>query len=256
MAPIAQTSHCIVLLVLAGRPSSDDTEVLIGTGLSVRALQADAKTVQALSQDAPALVVLDGRGLFRPSVQMCRVLKSSPALTDVPLLLWSGAVSEAERVQAFEAGADKVVDRSTLTTTDVTAMLAAPRSPRALRRTISYADIELDLDGYRVCRGQSVIPLSIQQLHLLHLFMEHPERVLTREEIATRLWGRGDIAYDTVRASVQRLRRLLRFGAAPDVIRSVRGRGWSLDATLTGITCHPVQPNATSQIRNGDIAVP
>ena len=255
MAPIAQNSHCIVLLVLAGRPSSDDTEVLIGTGLSVRALQADAKTVQALSQDAPALVVLDGRGLFRPSVQMCRVLKSSPALTDVPLLLWSEAVSEAERVQALEAGADKVVNRSTLTVTDVTTMLAVPRSCGALRRTISYADIVLDLDGYRVRRGQSVIPLSIQQLHLLHLFMEHPERVLTREEIATRLWGRGDIAYDTVRASVQRLRRLLRFGAHPDVIRSVRGRGWSLDATLTGITCHPVQLNATSQIRNGDIAV-
>lgn len=237
----------VALLMLGDNASRRGTDALVRTGLRVQPVQGSAKSVQDLGRDPPALIVLDGRGVFRLSLQLCHLINSSPGLSDVPLVLWAGTITHAERLQVYDAGVDEVIGGTVLTDGDVSKLSAILRSRKGARRTISYADIELDLDGYRVRRGQKAMPLSLQQLSLLRLFLERPETVLTQEQIGIALWGRDDIPYDTVRACVQRLRTLLRCGSDPEVIRTVRGRGWSLDPALAKVESRSGELNSVTE---------
>jgi two-component system phosphate regulon response regulator PhoB len=61
--------------------------------------------------------------------------------------------------------------------------------------------------------------------------MEHPARVFSRERLLDAVWSHDpDIDLRTVDVHVRRLRQSLNAGGQPDVIRTVRSAGYSLDA--------------------------
>jgi two-component system phosphate regulon response regulator PhoB len=61
--------------------------------------------------------------------------------------------------------------------------------------------------------------------------MEHPGRVFSRERLLEAVWQHDpDIDARTVDVHVRRLRKALNEGGRPDLIRTVRSAGYSLDA--------------------------
>ena len=88
---------------------------------------------------------------------------------------------------------------------------------------------ELDLK-HKVARHLDGSPLDLteMELKLLELFVRHPHRVLSRDEISNALHGRDWSPYDrTIDGHVARLRRKIETpGEAPLLIKSVRGVGY------------------------------
>ena len=61
--------------------------------------------------------------------------------------------------------------------------------------------------------------------------MEHPGRVFSRERLLDSVWGSdSDIELRTVDVHIRRLRKAINAGDRPDIIRTVRSAGYSLDA--------------------------
>src|SRR5690606_30488560 len=94
---------------------------------------------------------------------------------------------------------------------------------------LAFGDITLDSETHRVMRGQHELKLGPTEFRLLSTFMEKPGRVLSREQLLDRVWGR-DIYVDsrTVDVHIGRLRKALCLYGGQDPLRTVRGAGYAL----------------------------
>jgi len=102
--------------------------------------------------------------------------------------------------------------------------------PALAGERLSYADIEMDTAAHRVRRGAEPIALGPTEFRLLRHFLEHPGRVFSRERLLDAVWSHDpDIDVRTVDVHVRRLRQALNAGDRPDLIRTVRSAGYSLD---------------------------
>jgi len=102
--------------------------------------------------------------------------------------------------------------------------------PALAGERLAYADIEMDTASHRVRRAGSPVMLGPTEFRLLKHFLEHPGRVFSRERLLDSVWSHDpDIDARTVDVHVRRLRQALNTGGQPDLIRTVRSAGYSLD---------------------------
>lgn len=104
------------------------------------------------------------------------------------------------------------------------------------RTVLQYRDIVMDLRSLRARRGGRSIQLRPTEFRLLKLLLEQPERVFTREQLKAGVWGHG-VKLDprSINTYLGRLRRALTASGEPNVIRTITGYGYSLDATCSDI---------------------
>ena len=96
---------------------------------------------------------------------------------------------------------------------------------------ITVGDIIIDRVAHRVKRSGKEIHLVPTEFRLLEFLMASPGRVFSRSQLLDGVWGH-DIYVDerTVDVHVGRLRKALNFSNMQDVIRTVRGAGYSMEA--------------------------
>ena len=88
----------------------------------------------------------------------------------------------------------------------------------------------MDVTAHRVRRGGDQIALGPTEFRLLRHFLEHPGRVFSRERLLDTVWSHDpEIDVRTVDVHVRRLRQALNAGDRPDLLRTVRSAGYSLD---------------------------
>jgi two-component system phosphate regulon response regulator PhoB len=140
---------------------------------------------------------------------------------------------ESDRIRGFETGADDYVTKPFSPRELVARVGAVLRRvrPALAGEQLGYADIEMDISSHRVRRGGEPIQLGPTEFRLLKHFLEHPGRVFSRERLLEAVWSHDpDIDARTVDVHVRRLRQALNTGSRPDLIRTVRSAGYSLDA--------------------------
>ena len=91
--------------------------------------------------------------------------------------------------------------------------------------TLAHGDLELDLRTRRATVGELTVDLSAREFALAEEFLRHPDQVLSREQLLSRVWGFDfDPGSNVVDVYVRYLRG--KFGA--DRIETVRGMGYRL----------------------------
>jgi two-component system, OmpR family, phosphate regulon response regulator PhoB len=99
----------------------------------------------------------------------------------------------------------------------------APAAPSVLQ----IGDIVLDAANYRVMRGVREVRVGPTEFRLLAFMMLNANRLISREQLRTALWGADSVNPRTVDVYVGRLRRALNRGRDRDPIRTVRYAGYS-----------------------------
>jgi len=94
---------------------------------------------------------------------------------------------------------------------------------------LTYADVRLDEDARTVERGEEPIELTRREFDLLLTLLESPERVLSRTQLLSMVWGFEDYDANVVEVYVSTLRRKLE-EHGPRLIQTVRGVGYVLRA--------------------------
>lgn len=111
------------------------------------------------------------------------------------------------------------------------AALLTVAAPALAGEQLGYADIEMDVDSHRVRRAGKPVQLGPTEFRLLRHLMENPGRVFSRERLLESVWGHDpDIDARTVDVHIRRLRKAMNEGGLPDLIRTVRSAGYSLDS--------------------------
>ena len=139
---------------------------------------------------------------------------------------------ESERVRGLSTGADDYVVKPFSTPelmARVKAMLRRAR-PEVLASLLRCGEIELDRESHRVHRKGREVRLGPTEFKLLEFLMSSPGRVFSRSQLLDGVWGH-DIYVDerTVDVHVGRLRKAINLTSMKDVIRTVRGAGYSIE---------------------------
>jgi two-component system response regulator MprA len=94
---------------------------------------------------------------------------------------------------------------------------------------LRFADLTLELTTRRVRRGRRAIELTPIEFALLELLLRHPERVLQRSFIFTRVWGYDfGVTSNALTVCIANLRQKLEGGGEPRLVHTVRGIGYVL----------------------------
>ena len=182
---------------------------------------------------APDIVLLDWMVEGLSGLEVCRRLRRAPETANVPIIMLTARGEEEDRVRGLETGADDYVTKPFSPRELVARVGAVLRRvrPALAGEALIYADIEMDTVGHKVKRGGETVPLGPTEFRLLKHFLEHPGWVFSRERLLDAVWGHdSDIEARTVDVHIRRLRKAINIGDRPDVIRTVRSAGYSLDA--------------------------
>jgi DNA-binding response OmpR family regulator len=108
--------------------------------------------------------------------------------------------------------------------------LVAP-APEGLPKQTVVGEFVLDRETVRVLRNDKPLQLSIRQFRLLDVFMRHPDKALSFQELKDTVWGNSSTIEDgTVAAEIARLRHAVGFRYHKNPIKSVRGVGFLFEA--------------------------
>lgn len=180
----------------------------------------------------PDIILLDWMIEGISGIEVCRRLRRRPQSANTPILMLTARGEEADRIRGFETGADDYVTKPFSPKELVARVAAVMRRvrPALAGEQLVYADVEMDVTRHRVRRNGEVVTLGPTEFRLLKHFLEHPGRVFSREQLLDSVWSHDpDIDARTVDVHVRRLRQALNLGDRPDLIRTVRSAGYSLD---------------------------
>jgi two-component system, OmpR family, copper resistance phosphate regulon response regulator CusR len=127
-------------------------------------------------------------------IDLCKKLKKTDP--DTPVLMLTAMGTTDDKITGFDAGAnDYLVKpfefRELLARVKV--LLKKPEHQSQRTKTLIVGDVELDLEKKVVKRGNSYIDLTAKEFSLLEYFMRNHGRVLSRIDIAEKVW---DIKFD------------------------------------------------------------
>ena len=150
-----------------------------------------------------------------------------------PVLMLTSRATIADKVTGLEAGADdylvKPFDKLELAAR-VKALLRRPKdmSPEVL----VIGPLEINQTTFKVLRDGQVVELRPKEYALLEFLAKHPGESFTAEAILERIWRSDALSTtDTVRTHVMTLRKKLGDTDDRPLIKTVRGRGYSLQAS-------------------------
>jgi two-component system phosphate regulon response regulator PhoB len=194
----------------------------------------DVRRARSMVADGnPDLVVLDWMLPGQSGIEFARELKRDSATRDIPVIMLTARVQEADIVNGLEAGADDYITKP-FSPRELAARIKAVlrrSSPHAAGSELEVDGLRLDPVGHRVVAGSSELKVGPTEFRLLQFLMAHPERVYSRGQLIDQVWGRNVyIEERTVDVHVRRLREALAPAGKDRLVQTVRGAGYRLSA--------------------------
>jgi two-component system, OmpR family, KDP operon response regulator KdpE len=177
-------------------------------GYAVRAAPSGASALEACASERPDVVLLDLAMPGLDGVEVCRRLRS---WSQIPILVLSARVQEAEKVRALDAGADDYVTKPFGTEELLARIRAALRREQARRDedpVIRAGPLTIDLLARRVQVNGQEVHLTPTEYELLRVLASNSDRVLTHRHLLRGALGpEYEDALENLRTFIAQLRR-------------------------------------------------
>lgn len=196
-------------------------------GYSVVLAADGVEALAKYSQQDFDLVLLD---IMLPKIDgygVCEVIRQK---SDVPIIMLTALDSEANQIKGLDLQADDYITKPfsmPVLLRKIGAVLRRSSKQNYTPQTISYNDLTLDLDGYKVYRKEESIDLTPREFEILRELITHKGRILTRQNLLQNLWKYEFFGDERIiDTHIKNLRKKL--GAA-DYIETIRGVGYRID---------------------------
>lgn len=182
------------------------------------------------STQLPHIIVLDVMMPEMDGIETCGELKQIPALKNSLIVFLTARGEDYSQISGFDAGADDYV------TKPIKPKLLISRLKALLRRyqdeesktsdLLQVDDFVIDSERFLVLKKGEEIVLPKKEFELLRLLVSKPNKVFTREEIFSKVWGDNVIVGDrTIDVHIRKIREKIGL----DNIRTVKGVGYKFE---------------------------
>lgn len=233
------TAHAHILVV------DDDPEirVLIGDflvrhGYRVDTAEDGVAMDRKLAEERADLILLD---LMMPGEDGLSVCRRLAATGGPPIIMLSAMGDDTDRIVGLEVGADDYLAKPCNPRELLARVRAVLRRPRVRGDDLSGGAV-VQFDGWRFDPvrhelrnpDQEMVHLSEGEFALLRTFIEHPQRVLSRDQLLDYARGPDSDAFDrAIDVQVSRLRRKLAASGNDTLIRTLRNEGYMFVPAVT-----------------------
>jgi two-component system OmpR family response regulator len=211
-------------------------EYLSEHGYTVAQADGGAAMRSEIERSLPDVVLLDVRLPGEDGLTLARYLRER---YDVGIIMVTAAGAVVDRVVGLEIGADdylakpfdprELLARLRSVMRRIQAQPAAPASGPHASERIAVGRCQLDLTSHQLFDGEGrEVPMTAMEFELLKYFVEHPHKVLSRDQILTSTRNRDWEPFDrSIDIRIARLRRKIESDPDnPQAIRTVRGAGY------------------------------
>jgi two-component system, OmpR family, response regulator len=202
------------------------TDALRAAGFTVLSLPDGLDFAREVDSFRPDAAILDVMLPGPSGLSLAAHLRSS---TQAVVLFVTARDSVPDRLAGFDAGADDYIVKP-FALPELVARVRAVlrRAGRLVSSTVQVADLLVDEDVGRVQRGERDIAVTATELRLLAYFARNRDRVLSKTQILTQVWGYEDYDPNLVETYVSSLRRKIEGEAGDRLIHTVRGVGYRM----------------------------
>jgi len=211
-------------------------------GLRVSTAENGRNMRQVIENSAIDIILLDVMMPGEDGLMLCRYVQEK---YKIPVILLTALSDDDDKVVGLEMGADDYI------TKPFNARVLLARLKAVLRRCDSDASESMEedeviaigfgnwtLDVYQreiLDKDNVSVALSSAEYRLLQVFLQRPQRILSREQLLDLTHGREAKAFDrSIDNLISRLRRKVEIDTAnPKVIKTVRGGGYTLAMPVT-----------------------
>lgn len=206
-------------------------------GFRVTAVVDGRDMRRVLADNAVDLIVLDVMLPREDGLTLCRNLRATNPESP-PILMLTARGDEADRIVGLEMGADDYLSKPFASRELLARIRAILRRARALPANlilseasahIRFGEWQLDTTGrHLIDAAGTMVALSGAEYRLLRVFLDYPQRVLSRDQLLNLTQGRETESFDrSIDLLVSRLRQRLRDEARePRYIKTVRSEGY------------------------------
>lgn len=203
---------------------------LRASGYEAEGFEQGSELLDALKRYTPKLIMLDIMLPGMDGIEILKHLRSNPATARIPVIMATAKGTEYDRVLGLDAGADDYLSKPFGMLEMVSRIRAVLRRTEPAEQTqiLSMGSLQLDTAAHTVLASGTRILLTLKEFELLRLFLEHPGRVFTRDQLLERVWGTDYVGESrTVDVHIGTLR--TKIGVCGEYIRTVRGVGYRME---------------------------
>lgn len=187
------------------------------------------EALKVLQKEQPHLIILDVMMPGLDGIEVCKQIRTMPEFKDTVIVFLTARGEEYSQIAGFESGADDYITKPIkpqIFLTRVKAWLRRYKSDTPSEDVNVLNDITINREKYLVIREGKDIALPRKEFELLNLLTSKPNKVFTREEIYTKIWGNDVVVGDrTIDVHVRRIREKIGI----DNIKTIKGVGYKYE---------------------------
>lgn len=204
---------------------------LNSVGFEAEGFSCGSDFFRALERTVPELVMLDIMLPGEDGIEILKRLRRAAPAAGIPVIMATARGTEYDKVLGLDLGADDYLAKPFGMMEMVSRVKAVLRraGPKKDGRILLAGNLELNPEEHTVFSGGERVVLTLKEYELLCLFMDHPGRVFTRDQLLQSIWGAAYTGETrTVDVHVGTLRSKL--GTCGNYIETVRGVGYRMEA--------------------------
>lgn len=204
---------------------------LIKSGYEVYTTQNGREAIEKAREIQPHLILLDVMMPEMDGIETCEEIRKYPQLNNTIIAFLTARGEDYSQIAGFEAGGDDYITKPIkpkVLNSRIKALLKRYREKSEEHvpqedAIIETSDLTIDKEKYLVRKGEKELILPKKEFELLLLLISKPDKVFTREEIFTRVWGENVVVGDrTIDVHIRKLREKI----GGEHIKTVKGVGY------------------------------
>jgi len=225
-----KTEEFVILLV------DDEPDILEFLGYNLRKegyiVHTASNGMEAIEKSAlilPHLIILDVMMPKMDGIETCTEIKKNPKLANTIVVFLTARGEDYSQLAGFEAGADDYITKPIkpkLIVSRVKALLRRYKEDEQPKDVVELKDIVIDKERYLVIKDHKEIILPRKEFELLSILCSKPNKVFTRSEIFSKVWGDDVIVGDrTIDVHIRKIREKIGI----ENLKTIKGVGYKYE---------------------------
>ena len=210
-------------------------------------LEQDGYTIFAASDGMEATDIMQSKSIdlaiidvMMPRLDGFNLLRKIRQSSNIPAIFLTARGDEMDKVLGLGLGADDYLVKP-FSMAELIARVGAllrrnneyASQKRAVASKITYGSLVLDTDGCCIYKEGVMVELNAKEYNLLNYLMENPERVFTKKQLYSEVWGEDVYCDDnTIMVHISHIRNKIEADPKnPEYLKTIRGIGYKFHKT-------------------------
>ncbi|MFZ4741248.1 MAG: response regulator transcription factor [Bacteroidales bacterium] len=199
-------------------------------GYTVHTAENGKQAIEKSSRIIPHLIILDVMMPKMDGIETCVEIKKNPKLANTLIVFLTARGEDYSQIAGFEAGADDYITKPIKPKIIISRVKALLRrykeDEQSNNKIVELKDIIIDKERYLIIKDDKEIILPRKEFELLSILCSKPNKVFTRSEIFSKVWGDDVIVGDrTIDVHIRKIREKIGI----ENLKTIKGVGYKYE---------------------------